>query len=265
MTRRKIAVIGGGISGLTAGYILSRTDEVTLFEAASRLGGHADTHLVDEPGGAAGSGRHRVHRLQRAHLPAADPAAARARRGDAGLGDEHVGQLLRLRPAVRRQTRPGRRQRGPAAGRLAVPAGARRSPAVPPGRPAAAGVGAVRQGAARRPPTRRLPARRRLFRVLHRAFRRAAGRGRLVLPAGPGAALPGRLPVRVPRQPRHALGHRVTAVADRSRRVAELRRADRRPGWRRCACRPRCARCAATPTASRCAKPPERRPASTRR
>ena len=51
MSRRKIAVIGGGISGLTAGYILSRTDEVTLFEAAGRLGGHADTHLVDELGG----------------------------------------------------------------------------------------------------------------------------------------------------------------------------------------------------------------------
>jgi uncharacterized protein len=51
MTRRRIAVVGGGISGLTAGYILSRTDEVTLFEAAGRLGGHADTHLVDEPGG----------------------------------------------------------------------------------------------------------------------------------------------------------------------------------------------------------------------
>jgi uncharacterized protein len=51
VTRRRIAIIGGGISGLTAGYILARTDEVTLFEAAGRLGGHADTHLVDEPGG----------------------------------------------------------------------------------------------------------------------------------------------------------------------------------------------------------------------
>ena len=51
MTGRRIAVIGGGISGLTAGYILSRTDDVTVFEAADRLGGHADTHLVDEPGG----------------------------------------------------------------------------------------------------------------------------------------------------------------------------------------------------------------------
>jgi predicted NAD/FAD-binding protein len=51
VTGRSIAVIGGGISGLTAAYILSRTDEVTLFEAADRLGGHADTHLADAPGG----------------------------------------------------------------------------------------------------------------------------------------------------------------------------------------------------------------------
>ena len=51
MTGRRIAVIGGGISGLTAGYILARTDEVTLFEAAGRLGGHADTHLAGGAGG----------------------------------------------------------------------------------------------------------------------------------------------------------------------------------------------------------------------
>lgn len=46
MTGRRIAVIGSGISGLTAGYILSRTEHVTLFEADDRLGGHAHTHLV---------------------------------------------------------------------------------------------------------------------------------------------------------------------------------------------------------------------------
>jgi uncharacterized protein len=46
MSGRSIAVIGGGISGLTAGYVLSRTDRVTLFEADRRLGGHADTHLI---------------------------------------------------------------------------------------------------------------------------------------------------------------------------------------------------------------------------
>jgi predicted NAD/FAD-binding protein len=43
MTRRRIAVIGSGIAGLTAGYVLSRTDDVVLFEAERRLGGHAHT------------------------------------------------------------------------------------------------------------------------------------------------------------------------------------------------------------------------------
>jgi cyclopropane-fatty-acyl-phospholipid synthase len=33
MTGRRIAVVGGGVSGITAGYVLSRTDRVTLFEA----------------------------------------------------------------------------------------------------------------------------------------------------------------------------------------------------------------------------------------
>ena len=51
MTRRRIAVIGGGVSGITAGYVLSHSDYVTLFEADSRLGGHADTHLVVPPAG----------------------------------------------------------------------------------------------------------------------------------------------------------------------------------------------------------------------
>jgi uncharacterized protein len=52
MTRRRIAVIGSGIAGLTAGYVLARTDDVTLFEADSRLGGHAHTHDVGAAPGA---------------------------------------------------------------------------------------------------------------------------------------------------------------------------------------------------------------------
>ncbi|MFE1953669.1 NAD(P)/FAD-dependent oxidoreductase [Streptomyces sp. NPDC059524] len=41
---RGTAIIGAGIAGLTAAYILSRTRRVTLFEADERLGGHAHTH-----------------------------------------------------------------------------------------------------------------------------------------------------------------------------------------------------------------------------
>jgi uncharacterized protein len=44
--RPTVAVIGGGISGLTAGYLLQRTHHVTLFEADRRVGGHAHTHDV---------------------------------------------------------------------------------------------------------------------------------------------------------------------------------------------------------------------------
>lgn len=56
MTRRaarrpSTAVIGAGIAGLTAAYVLQRTGPVTLFEADGRLGGHAHTHTVQEPAG----------------------------------------------------------------------------------------------------------------------------------------------------------------------------------------------------------------------
>ena len=51
MTSRRIAVIGSGVSGLTAGYLLARANEVTVFEADDRLGGHAHTHQVAAPDG----------------------------------------------------------------------------------------------------------------------------------------------------------------------------------------------------------------------
>ena len=44
--RPTVAVVGAGVSGLTAAYVLSRTHDVTLYESDSRLGGHAHTHTV---------------------------------------------------------------------------------------------------------------------------------------------------------------------------------------------------------------------------
>jgi predicted NAD/FAD-binding protein len=45
-TRPTAAVIGAGVSGLTAAHVLSATHDVTLFESDTRLGGHAHTHDV---------------------------------------------------------------------------------------------------------------------------------------------------------------------------------------------------------------------------
>ncbi|GGZ90344.1 amine oxidase [Streptomyces subrutilus] len=50
-SRPRTAVIGGGVSGLTAAYVLSGSHEVTLYEAEDRLGGHAHTHDVKGPDG----------------------------------------------------------------------------------------------------------------------------------------------------------------------------------------------------------------------
>ena len=45
--RPKIAVIGSGIAGVSASYLLQNKYEVWLFEKDSRLGGH--THTIEVP------------------------------------------------------------------------------------------------------------------------------------------------------------------------------------------------------------------------
>ena len=46
----RIAVVGAGISGLAAAWLLSRRHDVTLFEARARLGGHTNTVDVEMDG-----------------------------------------------------------------------------------------------------------------------------------------------------------------------------------------------------------------------
>ncbi len=48
--RQKIAIVGSGISGLGAGYLLSHQHDVTVFEADHRLGGHSHTVDIDLEG-----------------------------------------------------------------------------------------------------------------------------------------------------------------------------------------------------------------------
>ncbi|MFF5567374.1 NAD(P)/FAD-dependent oxidoreductase [Streptomyces sp. NPDC012623] len=54
--RPRTAVVGSGVAGLTAAYVLRRAHDVTLYEADDRLGGHAHTHDVPSADG-------RVHRV----------------------------------------------------------------------------------------------------------------------------------------------------------------------------------------------------------
>ncbi|MCB1598740.1 MAG: FAD-dependent oxidoreductase [Lysobacterales bacterium] len=43
----RIAIIGSGIAGLGAAYLLAREHEVVVYEAEDRLGGHTHTHDID--------------------------------------------------------------------------------------------------------------------------------------------------------------------------------------------------------------------------
>ncbi|MDZ7747615.1 MAG: FAD-dependent oxidoreductase [Halofilum sp. (in: g-proteobacteria)] len=48
---QRIAVVGAGVSGLVAAYLLGRRHDVTLLEADTRPGGHTHTVEVDDPAG----------------------------------------------------------------------------------------------------------------------------------------------------------------------------------------------------------------------
>ena len=47
---KRIAIVGGGISGMAAAYHLSQTHSVTLYEAEGRIGGHARTVMAGKRG-----------------------------------------------------------------------------------------------------------------------------------------------------------------------------------------------------------------------
>ncbi|WP_329170106.1 FAD-dependent oxidoreductase [Streptomyces sp. NBC_01685] len=54
--RRRTAVVGSGVAGLTAAHVLGKAHDVTLLEADERVGGHAHTHDLSASDG-------RTHRI----------------------------------------------------------------------------------------------------------------------------------------------------------------------------------------------------------
>ena len=102
----RIAVIGTGIAGLGAAHALARAPTRSSCSSASaRVGGHANTVDVARGDGRLGA-RHRLHRAQRAQLPAADRGCSaswawRPRTREMSFSVS----LRRLRPRVRRSRR----------------------------------------------------------------------------------------------------------------------------------------------------------------
>ena len=71
--RQKIAIIGTGISGLSAAWLLNNADDITVFEQDHKIGGHSHTEDVATPAGPLPVDMG-FHRLQRTRLSEFDSA-----------------------------------------------------------------------------------------------------------------------------------------------------------------------------------------------
>ncbi len=47
----RVAIVGGGISGMLAAFLLNRSHDITVFEAGEYVGGHTNTVTVEDPVG----------------------------------------------------------------------------------------------------------------------------------------------------------------------------------------------------------------------
>ena len=214
----RVAIVGAGVSGLVAAHLLAARHEIVVYEAGDYAGGHTNTIRVDT--------EYETHHVDTGFIVMNDRnypalhAAARPPRcrapADAHelLGQGRAGGLRVLRHAAGPLLPAAQPAQPPLPAHDARPAALQ-----PRAAPAAGGRGRGRGRLARRLP-RATP----LLAPLRRAADRAAGLRRLVGGPAPDAQLPGALPGRVLRQPRHARLPRPAALVDDRRRLGPLRR-----------------------------------------
>ena len=233
-TPRRVAVIGSGVAGLTAAHVLNgrvRT-RVTLYEADSRLGGHADTHVVDDgAGGSVAVDTGFIVHNERTYpnlMRLFDELGVQTQESDMSMSvrsDDHGLEwagalgLAGLFPTWRNALRPSYLRmlaEIPRFHRMA-----RRLLA----------TGLDRHD--RRRDVGVVPRPRRVLAPVPDALHGVAGRLRVVVRPGGRAGLPGALPVQLPPAPRHAADLRLAPVADRHRRLPRVRREGGRAPARR--------------------------------
>ena len=218
LERRNVAVIGSGVAGLTAAYVLSRHDRVTLYEADARLGGHAHTHHLTLDSGAevdvdTGFIVHNdrtyptlLRLFAELDVATQDSDMSMSIRSDVS-GLEYAGAkgIRGLFPTARTLTRPrywrmlGEVLRFHRCARAVLDTPADEAGAQEP-------LGEFLE------PQRFQP-------VLRRELHDSARRGGVVVRSHDGRVLPGPLPVHVPRSPRNAHRLRVAHLAHRDRWV----------------------------------------------
>ena len=209
-----------------AAYVLSDRNRVTLFEADTRLGGHAHTHVVDRGDGTVVA----VDSAFLVHNDRTYPTLCRLF-SELGIETHETDMSMSVRDGATGLEYAGARGIGglfPSWGNLARPRYLRmlgevkrfhREATLLLDSDSAADDGDETLGVVRRAAE--------LLAVLRRTLHDPIGGRGLVMCAGRCHALPGPLPLRLPATPRHAVGVRVADVADRRRRVCHLRRSDR--------------------------------------
>ena len=226
----KVAVIGSGISGLTAAHVIARRgNEVTLYEKDGYFGGHSNTVTVAGERGEIGVDTGFIVHNRRTYphlIRLFDELGVATQESDMSFGVrcDDCG----LEYAGARGVR----------GMLATPSSLTKPSylrmltevqQVPPARP-------PRAARSRRRPhvARRLPRRRWILRLLPRSLRAPADRRDLVVLTHPDVRVPGPLPDPLLRKPRHADRAPCAALADRDRRQPRLCAGDpRAAGCRR--------------------------------